>query len=162
MNYSNNIVNTNNNTTNENVIINKVKNSNNNPISKYKTVNDKNFNNTFNNTFNSINKQVIKSKLLYPSKKKNNNNNLNNNINNNRNDNHSTYFTKKTYNNETPNLSYEEEKNKTKDNSKVRDREKIGIYTTKRIDKKNNVKIINGKLEKNNVKNDEIGINEKK
>ena len=162
MNYSNNIVNTNNNTTNKNVIINKVKNSNNNPISKYKTVNDKNFNNTFNNTFNSINKQVIKSKLLYPSKKKNNNNNLNNNINNNRNDNHSTYFTKKTYNNETPNLSYEEEKNKTKDNSKVRDREKIGIYTTKRIDKKNNVKIINGKLEKNNVKNDEIGINEKK
>jgi hypothetical protein len=41
----------------------------------------------------------------------------------------------------------EEEKNKTKDNSKICDRVKIGIYTTKRIDiKKNTNQIINKKL----------------
>ena len=161
MNFSNNIVNTNSNVSNKNVIINKVK-STNNPNNKYKTFNDKNFNNTFNNTFNSINKQVIKSKLLYPSKQNKNNNNFNSNIiNNNRNDNHSTYFAKTNINEGSPNLSYEEEKNKTKDNSKLRDKEKIGIYTTKRIEKKNNAKIINGKLERNKIKNDELDIIEK-
>ena len=164
MTFSNNIINTNintNNINNKNAIINKVKNTKY-PNDKCKNIND---NNNFNNTFNGINKQVIKSKLLYPSKQNltNNNNNLYNNNICNTNNNHSTYFPKKNNIKErSQNLSYEEEKNKTKENSKVKEKEKIGIYTTKRIEKKNNVKIVNGKLEKNHIKNDdELGIIEK-
>ena len=110
------------------------------------TINDNNFNNTFNNTFNNINKQVIKNKLLYNSKPININNqqmNINNTINGN-----SSNKIKKSNDLEGSANSFdEEEKNKTKDNSKICDRVKIGIYTTKRIDiKKNNNQIINKKL----------------
>ena len=113
---------------------------------KCRTINDNNFNSTFNNTFNNINKQVIKNKLLYNSKPININNpqmNINNTINGN-----SSNMIKKNNDLEGSANSFdEEEKNKTKDNSKICDRVKIGIYTTKRIDiKKNTNQIINKKL----------------
>ena len=146
-NYSNNIVNNNIENINMNIIINKANNSNSNNANKYRTINEGNQNNGFNNTFNNINKQGIKSKLLYTSKtNKYNNNSINNrpiktNVT-------TTNTTKK--NNEMDINSFDdEEKNKSKENNKINPKDKVGIYTTKRIDnKKNNVKNINKKTDR--------------
>ena len=149
INYSNNIINENN-FNNNHINLNTNKNISNNNINKNnnkcRTINDNNFNNTFNNTFNNINKQVIKNKLLYNTKTNNNQqhiHNINNTINSN-----STNTTKKNNDLEGSANSFdEEEKNKTKESSKICDKGKIGIYTTKRIDiKKNNNQIINKKI----------------
>ena len=136
MNYSNNILNINN-ENNNNMNYNTTNN-------KCRNVTDNNFNNTFNNTFNSINKQVLKSKLLYNSKTTNYQH-INNTINSN-----STTTTKKNDYEGSVNSLDEEEKNKTRENIKIS--EKVGIYTNKRIDiKKNAGKFLNKKI--NNQEN---------
>lgn len=100
MNYSNNILNINN-ENNNNMNYNTTNN-------KCRNVTDNNFNNTFNNTFNSINKQVLKSKLLYNSKTTNYQH-INNTINSN-----STTTTKKNDYEGSVNSLDEEEKIKLK------------------------------------------------
>ena len=136
---------------------------------KSKTINDNNYNNAFNNTFNTINKQVIKNKLLFTNKQ---NNNINKNINNNKIIySNSSNTTKKNNDIEGSINSFndnddEEEKNKIKDNN-IYIKEKVGIYTNKRINiKKNNAsKNISPKYEnKENIfllqnKNQELTLN---
>ena len=166
-NYSNNIVNAIGNI-NEKIYSNKENNKFND--NKYKIINENNYNSAFNNTFNNINKHVIKNKLLYTNKQNSNKNNIINN--------HSTNIIKKTNDIEGSITSFDEEdENKTKENNII-NKEKIGIYTTKRIkikknrsknispkyDKKENMLLQNNKIkseEKESIKNNN-NINEKK
>ena len=119
-------------------------------------INNNNYSNTFNNTFNNINKKVIKNKLLY-TYKNNNNSKINNNNKNgkNKNDNNNINYSnssKKNNDIEGSINSFEEEQNKTKENIKISNKEKVGIYTTKRINiKKNkNIKIKCGNKDSKN------------
>ena len=138
-NYSNIFLNDNFQSENYNNNFNKHEN-NNFGNNKFKLINDPNYNSTFNNTFNNINKQVIKNKLLYINKQTNNiNENINNKKSNNSNNNSSSNIIKNNNDRENSVNSFdEEEKNKTKDNSKIYNKEKVGIYTTKRINIKRN------------------------
>ena len=147
--YSNNFINSIGYHNNNNIIINKERK--NFFDNQSKLLSESNYNSSLNNTFNIINKQVIKNKLLYNSKLNNNinkniskNNLLNGNFSNPNKNNNNIERSINSFNDD------EEEKNKAKENNIYNTKEKVGIYTTKRINiKKNDAsKNISPKFEK--------------